>query len=69
MKPNQTQVSRTALTVACSVALLLALVACGKKDDGKTVGQSVDSGIAKTARDTRRPSPPARLRWPAPAIP
>lgn len=48
MKPNQTQVSRTALTVACSVALLLALVACGKKDDGKTVGQSVDSGIAKT---------------------
>lgn len=32
----------------CSVAVLLALAACGKTDDGKTVGQSIDSGIAKT---------------------
>lgn len=48
MKPNQTQASRMALSVACSVAVLLALAACGKQDDGKTVGQSIDSGIAKT---------------------
>jgi hyperosmotically inducible periplasmic protein len=32
----------------CSVAVLMALAACNKADDGKTVGQSVDSGIAKT---------------------
>lgn len=33
---------------ACSVAILLGLAACNKADDGKTVGQSIDSGIAKT---------------------
>lgn len=32
----------------CSVAVLVALAACGKTDEGKTVGQSIDSGIAKT---------------------
>ncbi len=48
MKPNQTQTSRMALSVACSVAVLLALAACGKQDDGKTVGQSIDAGLAKT---------------------
>jgi hyperosmotically inducible protein len=39
---------RPLVAAACSVAVLLALTACGKQDDGKTVGQSIDSGIAKT---------------------
>lgn len=39
---------RPLAAVVCSVAVLLALTACGKSDDGKTVGQSIDSGIAKT---------------------
>ncbi|MEO8020687.1 BON domain-containing protein [Polaromonas sp.] len=48
MKTSQTQMGRPLLATACSVALLLALTACNKQDGGKTVGQSVDSGIAKT---------------------
>ncbi|WP_188707640.1 BON domain-containing protein [Polaromonas eurypsychrophila] len=40
-------VRRPLLAVVCSVAVLLAMAACGKTDDGKTVGQSIDSGIAK----------------------
>ena len=32
----------------CSAAMLLALGACSKQDNGKTVGQSIDAGIAKT---------------------
>ena len=48
MKFNQTQAIRTSVAIACSVALLLSLAACGKKDEGQTVGQSIDSGIAKT---------------------
>jgi hyperosmotically inducible periplasmic protein len=39
---------RPVAAAVCSIAVLLALAACGKNDDGKTVGQSVDSGIAKT---------------------
>lgn len=39
---------RPFVAAVCSVAVLLALAACGKTDDGKTVGQSIDSGIAKT---------------------
>lgn len=31
-----------------SLALVLALSACGKKDDDKTAGQQLDSAIAKT---------------------
>ncbi len=50
MKPDPTRASRMALSVACSVAVLLALAACGKQDDGKTVGKSIDSGIANTER-------------------
>jgi hyperosmotically inducible periplasmic protein len=48
MKPNPIHAGRTAGSVACCVAMLLALTACNKQDDGKTVGQSIDSGIAKT---------------------
>jgi len=38
----------TPLLVASSLALVLALSACGKQDDGKTAGQQLDSSIAKT---------------------
>lgn len=48
MKTNQHQVGRPLLALACSAAVLLALTACNKQNDGKTVGQSIDSGIAKT---------------------
>jgi osmotically-inducible protein OsmY len=41
-------VRRPLAAAVCSVAVLLALVACNKADDGKTVGQSIDAGIAKT---------------------
>lgn len=41
-------VRRPLAAAVCSVAVLLALAACGKTDDGQTVGQSIDSGIAKT---------------------
>ncbi|WP_395058913.1 BON domain-containing protein [Polaromonas sp.] len=43
-------VRRPFAVAVCSVAVLLALAACGKTDEGKTVGQSVDSGIAKTGQ-------------------
>ena len=36
------------LAVAGSLLVLMALGACGKKDDSQTVGQKVDSAIAKT---------------------
>ena len=39
---------RTALVAVSSLALALALNACGKQDDGKTAGQQLDSAIAKT---------------------
>lgn len=42
------QKPRTALAVACSLVLLTALAACGKKDEGQTVGQQLDSAVAKT---------------------
>lgn len=44
---------RPLTAAACSVAVLLALSACGKNDDGKTVGQSLDSGIARTEQAAR----------------
>ena len=50
MTNNQTTTSRRrpALTLVCSLALLISVVACGKKEDGKTVGQTIDAGLAKT---------------------
>jgi hyperosmotically inducible protein len=36
------------LAIAGSLLALVALGACGKKDDSQTVGQKVDSAIAKT---------------------
>jgi hyperosmotically inducible protein len=44
---------RPLAAAVCSVAVLLALAACNKADDGKTVGQSIDSGIAKTGQAAR----------------
>lgn len=39
---------RPAFAVALSLAAVLALSACSKTDDGKTVGQKVDAAVAKT---------------------
>jgi hyperosmotically inducible periplasmic protein len=39
---------RTATLALASVVAVAALSACGKTDDGKTVGQKVDSAIAKS---------------------
>ena len=36
------------VAIAGSLLVLMALGACGKKDDSQTVGQKVDSAIAKT---------------------
>ncbi len=36
------------LAITGSLLVLIALCACGKKDDSQTVGQKVDSAIAKT---------------------
>ena len=43
-----TRLSGTALTVTCSLVLLTALAACGKKDESQTVGQKLDTAVAKT---------------------
>jgi hyperosmotically inducible protein len=48
MNTTPSPAGRPVLALACSVAVLLAMTACNKQDDGKTVGQSIDSGIAKT---------------------
>ncbi|MDO8375030.1 MAG: BON domain-containing protein [Pseudomonadota bacterium] len=48
MNPTLLQARRPLVALACSAAVLLALTACNKADDGKTVGQSIDSGVAKT---------------------
>ncbi len=48
MNSTPLQARRPLLALACSAAVLLALTACNKAEDGKTVGQSIDSGIAKT---------------------
>lgn len=53
MKNNTTESSQPrsqkgAMMVACSLVVLTALAACGKKDDSQTVGQQVDTAIAKT---------------------
>lgn len=54
-KPSQPMLSitllfaqRPALAVAVSLAAVLVLGGCGKADDGKTVGQKVDSALEKT---------------------
>lgn len=39
---------RAPLVLASALALALALSACGKQDDGATVGQKLDSALAKT---------------------
>jgi hyperosmotically inducible periplasmic protein len=36
------------LAVASSIAVLLALSACGKQNEDRTVGQQIDSAVAKT---------------------
>jgi hyperosmotically inducible periplasmic protein len=39
---------RTSLLIANGLALVFALSACGRQDDGKTAGQKLDSAVAKT---------------------
>jgi hyperosmotically inducible protein len=39
---------RTAATAASSLAVLLALAGCGERTDGETVGQKLDSAVART---------------------
>ena len=41
-------VSARVAATAGSLLLLIALGACGKKDEGQTVGQKLDSAVAKT---------------------
>lgn len=41
---------RPAFALALSLATVLALGACGKTDDGKTVGQKVDAALEKTSK-------------------
>lgn len=48
MKTPSSATGRPLLLVACSAAMVFALSACDKRDEGKTVGQSVDAGMAKT---------------------
>ena len=36
------------LGVMCTLALVASLAACGKPDDGKTVGQALDAAVANT---------------------
>ena len=51
---SPTGTTRRPLAAAvCSIAVLLALTACNQTNDGKTVGQSIDSGIAKTEQAAR----------------
>lgn len=38
----------SALAAACCLILLSALAACGKKNDDQTVGQKLDTAVAKT---------------------
>ena len=40
----------TASTLLMTVAVALALSACGRKDDDRTAGQKLDSAIAKTEK-------------------
>lgn len=51
MKPDQANcspaLSRT-LAISCFLVLLTALAACDKKNDGQTVGQKLDTAVAKT---------------------
>lgn len=47
-KPDRSPVSSGALAISCSLVLLTALAACGKKIDDQTVGQKLDTAVAKT---------------------
>ena len=36
------------LVITCSLVVLMALTACGKKDDGQTVGQKLDAAVSSS---------------------
>ena len=51
MKPNKHNRSPTAssaVAISCSLMLLTALAACGKKNEDQTAGQKLDTAVAKT---------------------
>ena len=41
-------ISRHPLALPCALALLTAIAACGKKNDDQTVGQKLDTAVART---------------------
>ena len=41
-------ISRLPLALPCALVLLTALAACGKKNDDQTVGQKLDTAVART---------------------
>ena len=41
-------ISRHPLALSCALVLLTALAACGKKNDDQTVGQKLDTAVART---------------------
>jgi hyperosmotically inducible periplasmic protein len=47
-KPDRSTRPSRALAISCSVVLLTALAACGKKNDDQTVGQKLDTAVART---------------------
>ena len=47
-KLNRSPVSSSVMALSCSLVLLTALAACGKKNDDQTVGQKLDTAVAKT---------------------
>ena len=56
MTPGKSPDARRMATLAIAGSLLIAITlgACGKKDDSQTVGQKVDSAIAKTEQAARQ---------------
>jgi hyperosmotically inducible protein len=53
--------ARTVITLACATFFLFAPSACGKQDDGKTAGQTLDAGIAKTEQAAREAKNKAQI--------
>lgn len=47
-KLNRSSVSSSALAISCALVLLTAIAGCGKKNDDQTVGQKLDTAVAKT---------------------
>ena len=64
-RPN----SRKFVVLAMSLVALATLSACGKKDEGKTVGQKLDSAVASTEQAAARPKQKPKYPWQKRATP